>query len=258
MRLGFPDHINAIRYVTVPIHPRPQSIPSADDHPHISCAETPCPSALCALQLPADRSAAPPGYILPALASLNRTMSLRQTLQYQNAAYILLHHLVNTLLPLNNADEDSERNGTETDEEGDTAAPPKTLDQLVRTRLFAPLKMTQTYYNHLDALQSGKMADNWLSVGDDPEKCSRDWREKSDGACNGPSEAAGPPKSCMGEMMPAGWFLDEGDDGLHLAGWAGVVSCSEDVVRQVLVLSSSTALSSSFDLSTPSAAIPLH
>lgn len=159
------------------------------------------------------RRARDPSYIPHILAQLPPSRDFRAEMQYNNMCYALLHHIVDVL------------------------SPQRSLARFVQDRFLEPLGMGQTTYNHTAAQATGRRAHNFAQVGRDPVACKdASWRTTSNG-----SAPLIPPKSCTGEARTTGWFLDEGDDGLHLAGWAGIVTSASDLVSSTSLLASERA-----------------
>lgn len=154
----------------------------------------------------ADSSSLHPAYLPTTLSHLQpypafpAPPAFRTDMYYSNMAYSFLHHLFDVL------------------------SPRCKLVESVRARVLDRIGMGDTFYDHRAAATTGRRADNYVQWGRDPTTCANaPWGTDHSGELV-------PPRSCVGEVRATGWFLDPGDDGLHLAGWAGVVTSANDLV----------------------------
>ena len=84
--------------------------------------------------------------------------------------------------------------------------------EFIRDRILTPLGTDQTYYNHVEAGQTGHRVEGFFRDKQDLKKGIKKW-----------TTTKNPPEGCLEEMRSLGWMRGKGDQALDQAGWAGVV-----------------------------------
>jgi CubicO group peptidase (beta-lactamase class C family) len=87
----------------------------------------------------------------------------------------------------------------------------------VQTHILDPLNMTDSYYNHTLAEETGNRVEPFVRADINYTRCMEVWAEDNE-----------LDRSCYGRPFPAQWLLR--GDGLYFAGPGGLVTSTSDMV----------------------------